>query len=79
MPYKPAAVVTIAEKLATGSLLHIRKEFAPWIGMSVATAYAHVKAGRLRTTKIGHRTYVSAADAFAFRDLVVASQPDEAA
>lgn len=74
----PAATVSIPEKLASGSLLHIRREFCPWIGISAVTAYKEVKAGRLKVTKIGHRTYVAAVDALAFRDAVIAASAEAA-
>ena len=58
--------VTIQDRLACGGMLSLRLELCPLAGVSAATAYKHVKAGHLKLTKIGRKTFVAADDAVAY-------------
>ncbi len=60
--------LTIEQKIASGGLLSLRREFCPWAGMCAVTAYKEAKAGHLKLTKIRGRTMVAAPDAIAYRD-----------
>jgi len=65
---RTAETLTIAQKLAAGGFLSLKREFCPWAGACHVTAYKEAKAGRLRLTKIGRKTVVAAPDAIAFPD-----------
>jgi hypothetical protein len=78
MPRNPSPL-TIEQKLASGGFLDFRREFCPWVGMCAVTGYKHVKAGRLKITKIGRKSTVTAPDAIAFRDDMRAASQAEAA
>jgi hypothetical protein len=58
----------VAEKLAAGGLLSLRKEFCSWAGMCPVTAYKEISEGRLKVVKIGRKTMVAGQDAIAWRD-----------
>ena len=60
--------LTIEQKLATGGFLDFKNEFCPWIGFCAVTGYKHVRAGKIKVTKIGRKTAVAAEDAIAYRD-----------
>ena len=68
MPHNPPVKLTVKDKLEAGGLLDLRREFCPWAGISHVHAYAEIKRGNLTISKIGKRTLVAAADAFAYRD-----------
>jgi hypothetical protein len=67
---KTLSPLTIEQKLASGGFLDFRLEFCPWIGICKVTGYKEVKAGRLKLTKIGRKSTVAAADAFAYREML---------
>jgi hypothetical protein len=60
--------LTVAEKLAAGGLLSLRKEFCSWAWMCPVTAYKEIPEGRLKVVKIGRKTMVAAQDALAYSD-----------
>jgi hypothetical protein len=64
----PHPTLTIEQKLVSGGLLSLRREFCPWAGMCAVTAYKAISEGRLKVVKIGRKTMVTADDAIAFRD-----------
>ena len=60
--------LSIEQKIASGGMLHLRTEAAPWLGICPVSAYKLVKEGKLKVTKIGRRSLVAAPDAIACRD-----------
>jgi hypothetical protein len=64
----PHPTLTIEQKLASGGLLSLRREFCPWAGMCAVTAYKAISEGRLKVVKVGRKTMVAGEDAIAFRD-----------
>ena len=64
-----SAPLTIEQKLSSGALLSLRREFCRWAGMCPVTAYKEVSEGRLKVIKVGRKTMVAAPDAIAWRDL----------
>jgi hypothetical protein len=68
MPNNTLAPLTIEQKLASGALLGLRREFCRWAGLCPTTAYREISEGRLRVIKVGRKTMVAAPDALAWRD-----------
>jgi hypothetical protein len=62
------APLTIEQKLSSGALLSLRREFCHWAGICAVTAYKEKSEGRLKVVKVGRKTMVAAADAIAWRD-----------
>jgi hypothetical protein len=60
--------LTIEQKLASGALLSLRREFCRWAGICPVPAYKEISEGRLKVIKVGRKAMVAAPDAIAWRD-----------
>jgi hypothetical protein len=57
------AALTIEQKLSSGALLSLRREFCPWAGVCAVTAYKEIARGHLKIVKVGRKTMVTGTDA----------------